>query len=468
MPEILTTTEETMYCISPEEITELASRVSGEVFARDAQGLPAEVRGQNLLIVHRPDVAVGASTEDDVVGAVRFAAAHGMPVNVQSTGHGTHAAYESGLLITTKRLDTVEIDVQERTATIGAGARWAAVVAAAAPYGLAPISGSSTNVGVVGFLLGGGLGPLARSHGFGSDWLREARIVTADGEIRRASATENPDLFWAIRGGKSGFGIITSVTIELAPIAELYAGALWFDEAHSDAALRAWSTVAATAPDALTTSVAFVRMPPLDIIPEPMRGRRLLTIRFAYPGSHTRGEQLAAALREAAPVYIDALGPMPLADVAQIHNDPDEPAPMHGWTRGYALTDLDTEFVERMLQSFGPNAESPFMVAEIRHVGGAASRDVEGGSAVGGRSSRFILSLLGISSEPITDVFGQYAKTFTAAIADSVRSETTINFAGDSDSAEEHARAWSPDAFARLAHIRERFDPEGILPSGIS
>lgn len=453
--------------ISTEDIAALASRVSGPVFARDSEGLAAEVTGQNLLIVHHPDVAVGAASENDVVEAVRFAADHALTVNVQSTGHGTHAAYESGLIITTKRLDGVTIDADARTASIGGGARWAAVVAAAAPHGLAPVTGSSTGVGVVGFLLGGGLGPLARSHGFGSDWLREVRIVTADGEIRTASATDDPDLFWAIRGGKSGFGVITNVTVELAPIAELYAGALWFDAPDIGTALRAWSAWAATAPDDVTTSAALMRMPPLEAVPEPLRGRKLLSIRFAYPGSQADGERLAAPLREAAPVYIDALGPMPLANVAQIHNDPDEPSPIQAWSQGYELGELDGAFIERTLESFGPDSESPFTIVEFRQLGGAAARDVVGGSAVGGRSGHFVFSLLGISPQPMAEVFANYAGAFTASVADSILPETTINFAGETDDAEVYARSWSPENVARLALVREQYNPAGLFPSGV-
>lgn len=452
--------------ISPEDIAVLASRVSGPVFARASEGLDAEVSGQNLLIVHRPDIAVGAANETDVVEAVRFASEHALTINVQATGHGTHAAYESGLIITTKRLDDVAVDPDTRTATMGAGARWSAVVEAAAPHGLAPIAGSSTNVGVVGFLLGGGLGPLARSHGFGSDWLREVRVVTADAQVRTASATENPDLFWAIRGGKSGFGVITKVSVELAPIPELYAGALWFDAPHVDAALRTWTAWAATAPDDVTTSAALVRMPPLDFIPEPLRGRRLLTIRFAYPGATADGERFAAPLRDAAPVYIDALGPMALENVAQIHNDPDEPASMNGWSHGYALRDVDEAFIERTLESFGPDAESPFTIAELRHVGAAAARDGAEESAVGGRSGAFIFSLLGISPEPMTDVFAAYAAGFTASVAEAMLPETTINFAGDTDDAEIYALAWPSETFARLGQIRRQYDPAGLFPSG--
>jgi FAD/FMN-containing dehydrogenase len=215
----------------------LASRVSGPVLTPADGGFAEEVSGQNLAFSHTPEVAVGATSADDVAEAVKFADANGLHVSVLATGHGSHAVVSSGMLITTRRLDRVTVDAQARLATIGAGARWGAVVAAAAQHGLAPITGSSTNVGVVGYLLGGGLGPLSRSHGFSSDYLRSVTIVTADGETVVA---DDGDLFWALRGGKGGFGVVTEVVLGLVPIDHLYAGALVFEEQHIETVLRAW------------------------------------------------------------------------------------------------------------------------------------------------------------------------------------------------------------------------------------
>src|SRR5689334_15356010 len=159
------------------------SALNGTALEPEQAGYDREVAGFNLAVVHRPELVVGASTTAHVAEAVRFARTRGWHVGVHSTGHGLHRPLDKGLLVTTRRLDRVEVDAATHMATLGAGVRWGAVVASAAQYGLAPIAGSSPGVGVVGFLLGGGIGPFARSHGFGSDYLVGATLVTGTGAV---------------------------------------------------------------------------------------------------------------------------------------------------------------------------------------------------------------------------------------------------------------------------------------------
>src|SRR5690606_19123007 len=147
---------------------------------------------------------------------------------------------------------------------IGAGVRWRAVQAAAAAHGLTGITGSSTSVGAIGFTLGGGLGPLARSHGFSSDYVRGFEVVTGTGELVTANADENPELFWALRGGKVGLGVVTTMQLQLVPLATVYAGALYFAEQHIEAALRGWIDWMPTAPDDVTTSISILNLPDLE------------------------------------------------------------------------------------------------------------------------------------------------------------------------------------------------------------
>ena len=227
--------------------TELADRISGPVYVPGDSGYAPEIAAFNTAVVHTPDIVVGAASAADVVEAVRFARELGYAVSVQATGH-TEAPITTGLLISTRRLDGVSIDAGRRMATVGAGTLWEAVVAAAAEHGLAPVAGSSTKVGVVGYLLGGGLGPLARSHGFSSDYLLELEVVTGEGELIEASLDHNPELFWALRGGKTGLGIVTEVRLRLLELSTLYAGSLFFDEKDIEAALRAWVCLLYTSP----------------------------------------------------------------------------------------------------------------------------------------------------------------------------------------------------------------------------
>lgn len=439
---------------------ELSTQVSGPVLEPGDAGFAEELAGFNLAVAHTPQLVVGAATEDDVVAAVRYAAGHGLAVRVQATGHGAERPIVDGLVITTRRLDTLRIDGD--VATIGAGVRWGEVVAAAAPLGLAPITGASPTVGAVGLLLGGGLGPLARSHGVASDRVVGATVVLADGSVVDASPEGDADLYWALRGGKGGFGVVTEVRIRLVPIPELYAGSLTFDAPHAHDVLRGWIDWTATAPEAVTTSLLLIRFPDLEVVPAPVRGRFLATLRLAYPGSAAEGERLAAPLRALAPVEVDAVRPMPLADVAQIHADPTEPGMSWGW--GALLAELDQDFAAVLTGQFNPTAPIPFLAIELRHLGGAAARDVEGGSAVGGRDGAFAIHVVGAPDPSLfAEVLPRAADGFRAAIARWIAPETTINYAGAIETEEEFRSAWPEGAFARLAETRRRVDPRGVF-----
>jgi len=439
------------------DISELRSALTVPVLVPGDPEFAGEVAGSNLAVTNEPDAAVGAATETDVVDAVRYAAANALPVRVQATGHGAHAAITDGLLITTRRLDRLTIDQAERTATVGAGVSWGAVIDAAAEHGLAPVAGSSRQVGVVGYLLGGGLGPLARSHGFSSDHVLSFRVVTGAGDLVEASASENPDLFWALRGGKSGLGIVTEVRIRLAELPSLYAGSLLFEEQYAEAVVRGWIDYTAHASERVTTSIALLQFPPVEAVPEEMRGRSFVALRFAFPGDLAEGEHLAAPLRALAPALTDALGPLPLAQVGLIHNDPEGAGP--SWSNGTLLSPIDQDFATALLAAVGPGA--PFVAVELRHLGGATRRDVVGGSAVGGRSGAYTLSLIGMPDPGLFPaVLPAAAEAVYEALRPWINAESTINFASHSLAG---TPSWSPETAARLAEVRAEYDPRGVL-----
>jgi FAD/FMN-containing dehydrogenase len=450
---------------SPTDVTALRDRVTGRVLARgdlpDGGPTAAEaVAAHSTLVAHDPDVAVLAETEADVVEAVRFAAHHGLPVRSHATGHGESSPITDGLVLGTSGLAGVEVDPATRVARIGAGTRWSAVVDAAAEHGLAPVTGSSTSVGVVGYTLGGGYGPLTRSHGLTSDRVRGFRVVLADGSVVEAGPDTEPDLFWALRGGKGGLGVVTRLDLELVPLRTLYAGSLTFDAPHVEEVLRGWAAWTATAPDDVTTSVAVLALPDLPFVPEHLRGRTVLALRFAYPGDPAEGERLAAPLRALAPALADTVGELPVTAVATIHADPEDAGP--SWVYGAGLREVDGEFLDRFLAELGPGSGSPFVAAELRHVDGAGARDVEGGSAAGGRTAGFLLSLVGVNPPRLPDMaaaaasFAQWSQPWAAT-------ETNINFLPGPWTDETLARAWSPETAGRLASVRSGYDPTGLF-----
>ncbi|MET1044775.1 MAG: FAD-binding oxidoreductase [Microbacteriaceae bacterium] len=446
------------------EFAELRARIASPVLTPSDPGFADETTGYNLAVTHQPDAVVVAENEADIVETVRFARENQLPVRVQATGHGAAESYTDGILIATRKLDHVTIDAEARTATFGSGTRWAAVLAAAAEYQLAAITGSSPNVGAVGFLLGGGLGPLARSHGFGSDYLRELRVVTGLGEIVVANYTEHPDLFWSLRGGKGGLGIVTQATVELITADTLYAGSLIFDEPHIEQALRVWVDWSAGAPDEATSSVALMRMPDLDMVPPPLRGRHVLSVRFVYAGPVDAGRELADPLRQAAPVYLDMLGELPANQLGLVHNDPPDPAPF--WDQGMLLTPIDQDFASALLGEVGPGVEAPVVITEVRHIGAGSKIDVDEGSAVGGRNSDYTLAFIGMRPELFETAMPEFADRVSTAVAPWTSPELTINFVGQPTSAEHIAKAWPSDIRERLTEIRHRYDPEGVFPHG--
>jgi FAD/FMN-containing dehydrogenase len=441
-------------------VISLRKRVGGAVYEPSDPAFAPEVAAFNTSVVHAPQAVVAATSAKDVAEAVRVARDSGVKVSVQATGHGAIAPIDSGILISTRALQGVSVDPETRVATIAGGSPFAPVVTAAAEFGLAPIGGSSTTVGVVGYLVGGGLGPLARSHGFSSDYIAGMTVVTGTGEVLDVDADHHADLFWALRGGKSGLGIITSLRLRLAELPALYGGSIYFDKPHIEQALRGWIDWTVTSDPRVTTSIAIIRFPPLDVIPAPLRGRRLLALRIAYPGDPKEGARLAEPLRALAPIHLDGVKELPATEIARVHNDPAQPTP--SWVRGLLMSHVDQDFASTFLGFFGVGTDSPFIAAEVRHVEGATRQDVAEGSAVGGRGAAFTLGLVGANPALFEKMPAAHAR-----IVEDVRpwtaAESNINFMVRPVSAEHLATAWPADTFARLAEVRRRYDPDGVF-----
>ncbi|MEV0349542.1 FAD-binding oxidoreductase [Nonomuraea sp. NPDC050680] len=233
--------------------------LKGPVFRPGDEGYDDERAGFQALARHRPDVIVGATDAADVRAAVVMAAANGLPVAVQATGHGMPMAADGGLLISTRRMTGVRVDAETATARIEAGVRWARVIEEAARHGLAPLSGSAPSVGAVSYTLGGGLGLMARRYGYAVDQVRAVEVVTADGVLREVTAATEPDLFWALLGGRGNFGVVTALEIGLVPVTSLYGGGLFFDLATD--VVKRWAEWTLDLPEEMTSSIAVIPFP---------------------------------------------------------------------------------------------------------------------------------------------------------------------------------------------------------------
>ena len=231
------------------------------------------------------------------------------------------------MLVKTSGIGGVEIDAERRIARVGAGVLWEDVVDAAAPHGLIALHGSSPNVGVTGYSLGGGMGWLARSHGLQANSVTAIELVTADGEIVRTDAQHDPELFWALRGGGGNFGIVTALEFRLYPLREIYAGFMLWDWTEAERVLTAYAQWAADAPDHVTTSFRIMQFPPIEDVPEPLRGRSVLMIDGAVQGDPAVIEPLRALAPE-----IDTFAMVAAPSLVRLHQDPEQPMPYMGDT----------------------------------------------------------------------------------------------------------------------------------------
>ncbi|TCK26673.1 FAD-binding oxidoreductase [Pseudonocardia endophytica] len=443
---------------------ETLSTVVGPVFRATDEGYTEEVMGFNVAYMPSPSLVVGATCDTDVAAAVRYATELGLPVAVQSTGHGLLSDLNGAVLVSTRRMTGCTVDPVARTARVQAGVRWREVIDAAAPYGLAPLNGSSSTVGVVGYTTGGGLGPMARRHGFAADHVLSATVVTGDGEIRTVDAERDPDLFWAVRGGKGTVGIVTEIEFELVEQPRFYGGGIFFPGEAAPELLHAWREWAPTLPEDTTTSVALLALPPDPQLPPPLQGRFVTHLRFTHLGSADEGAELIAPMRAVAEPIMDLVDEMPYAAVDAVHMDPQSPMPC--WDRGTTLSSLPAEAVEEILAEAGPDSSSPLVLVELRLMGGAIARAPRVPNAVAGRDAAFSLYCLGVPAGPDAAV---QVPARCSSLVESLAPWAAgglVNFYGQAGPAR-LGSLWSDADRARLLDTKRRYDPAGVFRTNV-
>ena len=399
---------------------------------------------------------------EDVVAIVDYARRHGLRVAPQGTGHnaGPLGSLENTVLLSTSRMRGVVIDAVARRARVAAGTLWLEVTAPASEHGLAPLAGSSPDVGVVGYCLGGGVSWLARKHGLAANSVLAIEIVTADGRLRRVDADHDPDLFWALRGGGGSFGVVTAMEIALYPVPELYAGAMFWPWERSSEVLHAWREWTATVPDEVTSAARIMQLPPMPEIPEPLRGRAFVTIDAAILGSRAFGAEIVQALRDLGP-EIDTFDMVPPVALSRLHNDPEEPVP--ALTEHRLLSELPAEAIDAMVAAAGPDSGSPLLLAELRHLGGALAVATPGHGAQPTLEAAYLAFAAGIAATPEM-VAGLHAAlpVFKDAMAPWDAGRGYLNF--EENTAD--SRSFYDEVTHRhLARIKAQVDPADIFRS---
>ncbi|WP_017588514.1 FAD-binding oxidoreductase [Nocardiopsis ganjiahuensis] len=439
----------------------LREGVRGAVHAPGSRGHERGRTGMQQVDRHAPDAVVEAAETEDVRAAVAVAARLGLPVAAQRTGHGHGTGMRGGILVDTRRLDGVGVDPERRTARVGAGATWQDVIDAAAPHGLAPLSGSAPGVGAVSYTLGGGLGLMGRRYGYAADHVRNLDLVTADGDHRRVDARSDPELFWALRGGGGSFGLVTGMEFGLFPVEHLYGGSLYLDATDSPQALDGWRRWAEQTPEELTSGVSALVFPDMEGVPGPMRGRLVVQVSLAWSGPVERGPDLVEPLYSLAPVLMDTLRELPYTESGAVFDDHDDPAAFRG--EGILVDALEPGALTGLLRLAA--AERPFMsVVWLRHLGGAMARPPEVPGAVGHRNAAFALSALTFTEPGSPD--DAAAAALRAEVAGLFADRTlgrSANLSFGAVDADEVRAMFAPEDLRRLVEVRERVDPHRRL-----
>jgi FAD/FMN-containing dehydrogenase len=418
----------------------------------------------NVAIDQQPAAVATPTTAEEVAAIVGAAAELGLRIAPQSSGHGAAALSQHSLgdvvLLRTGGLTGVEIDAERRIARVGGGVLWDDVVTAAAAHGLAVLHGSSPDVAVAGYTLGGGIGWYARKHGLATNSLAAVDIVTADGALVRASETENAELFWAIRGGGGNFGVVTALEFRLFDIADAYAGMLMWDISQAEPVLRRWVEWTRSAPDEVTSSIRIMRFPPMPELPEFLRGQSLVVVDGAVLGDDAFGEAQLAGLRELGP-HMDTFGRVPATAVTRIHMDPEGPTPAEG--NGALLGELDDAAIDAFLAAVGPGATTSLLFAELRQLGGALARPAANSGVLSHLDGAYALYSVGIA--PFPEAAAQVradAAALIGALGPWASGSAYLNFA---EAPVDTRTAYPADNWARLQQVRAEADPNGVFVS---
>ena len=412
----------------------------------------------NRRLDPHPAVVVEAAGPADVRTSILVAREYGLPFAVQSTGHGTYIPSDGGLLVRTGRMASVEIDPERRTATVGAGVVWSDVNAAAAPYGLAPLSGTPA-VGVIGYTLGGGTGWLSRTFGYAADSVIRAELVTAEGDLVSASADENPDLFWALRGGSGNFGVVTSLTFRLYPIRQVYAGLSFYPVERAGETLTRYADWATGEPDELNTAVMLLRLPPAPQLPDFLRGRRVLAIRAFYAGEAGVAEDELEALLDAAgePLTV-GFRSHTFAEAASALGGP-PPAPMAARQDIDLFHQLPAAALNTLLEA--TDSSQALTAIEVRHWGGAMARPGVDAGPIGHRDAAFSVISTAILDQAADPAAAEAeVDDLSAALRPFATGGKFLNFLSHPT---QTAAAYTDADHRRLSIVKQAWDPDNFF-----
>jgi FAD/FMN-containing dehydrogenase len=417
-------------------------------------------RAWDLTVDQHPAAVAMPRTAEELAAAVTQAAAAGLQVAVQGTGHGAAAlgSLDAAVLVKTSAMRGVTIAPTARLARVEAGARWGEVVQAAAGHGLAALAGSSPDLGVAGYTLGGGLSSLSRRHGLAAQSVLAAEVVTASGRLLRVDARHEPELFWALRGGGGSFAAVTALELRLIPFPEAIAGLLFFPLERAREVLQTWRGWAAEVPEDMASCGRLLHRPPLPHLPGPVQGRSFAVVEAVHLGPAADTDELLAPLRALRPLR-DTVRQATPVDLLTLHLDP--PGPLPAVSDGVLLEELPAEAIDALVAVAGPTPGSHPLSVELRHLGGSLCRPASDPGALGTLDAAFLLTVAGTAGETAT------AHAVRAQIQQVQQAlapwRAARDFANFHHRAQDATRLFPPQVLKRLQQIKQAYDPAGVF-----
>ncbi|HEV7492508.1 FAD-binding oxidoreductase [Baekduia sp.] len=438
----------------------LRSQFTGNLHAPDDAGYDDARMAWNLMADQRPVFVAEPRTADDIAAVVRFARQEGLRVAPQGTGHNAQAraGVDESILLNTRLMRGVEIDFEGRSARVEAGALCADLTAPASELGLAALAGSSPDVGLVGYTLGGGIGWLARAFGMCCNSVLSFDVVTGDGEQLHVDAEHHPELFWALRGGTGSPAVITHMELTLIAAPELYAGAMLWPWERASEVLHAWREWTLDAPETATTAARILQVPPFPDIPEVVRGRQFVVIDGAVIGSDAYANEVLAPLRALGP-EIDMFAAAPPVALSHLHMDPEHPVP--GIGDHALLSDVTAETIDTMIELAGHKSGSPLLAVELRQLGGALGRIAPGAGARSRIDAPYVFFAVGVPATPeLAAAIPGALKQLKGALTPWVAPGAYLNFA---ESPTDVSTTFEDETFRELQAVKATYDPHNII-----